>query len=159
MIDLSGLARVFHVVGVVIWIGGVGFVTVVLLPALHRVEPMKRAELFQSMESRFAWVARAMIVIVGASGFYMAAVLDLWDRFASPLFWWMDAMVAIWSLFALLLFIAEPLFLHRRFAEGLAADPEGTLRRMHLFHWVLLIASLVTIMGAVAGAHGYALFG
>jgi hypothetical protein len=26
--------------------------------------------------------------------------LDLWGLFASPAFWWMDAMVLLWALFA-----------------------------------------------------------
>jgi hypothetical protein len=29
---------------------------------------------------------------------------------------------------------------------------------MQRFHWILLTASLITIFGAVAGAHGYAFF-
>jgi hypothetical protein len=29
---------------------------------------------------------------------------------------------------------------------------------MQRFHWIVFIASLITILGAVAGAHGYAFF-
>ena len=66
------LVRAIHVLGVVIWIGGVGFVTAVLLPALRSVEdPMQRAELFEKLEGRFSWIARGAVLLVGASGFAM----------------------------------------------------------------------------------------
>ena len=64
-------------------------------------------------------------------------------------------MVAIWLLFTLVLFVAEPLFLHRWFAERARLDPKGALRLARRFHWILLTLSLVTIFGAVAGSHGF----
>jgi len=54
-----------------------------------------------------------------------------------------------------MLFVAEPLFLHRRLLEQSKRDPEGTFRRIERMHWVLLAISLVTVLGAVAGAHGW----
>jgi hypothetical protein len=66
----------------------------------------------------------------------------------------MHAMVAIWAVFSLVLFILEPLFLHRWFAQRAKRDPAGTLALVTRFHRVLLLASLITIAGAVAGSHG-----
>ena len=40
---------------------------------------------------------------------------DLWDRFHDAAFWWMGAMVAIWLIFTIMLFILKPVFLHRWF--------------------------------------------
>jgi hypothetical protein len=68
-------------------------------------------------------------------------------------------MVAVWFVFTALLFVAEPLFLHRRLAARAKAAPERTLTLLQRLHWVLLILSLVTIAGAVAGGHGFAFFG
>ena len=49
MDDLA-LARSLHVVAVVLWIGGVGFVTTVLLPAIRRLKaPEERVAFFVSM--------------------------------------------------------------------------------------------------------------
>jgi len=148
--------RALHVLGVVLWIGGVAFVTTVLLPAVRRLKsPAERVAFFEEIERRFAWQARATTLLVGATGFHLTAAWDLWARFGSPGYWWMHAMVAVWAIFTVMLFIAEPLFLHRRLIERAKHDPEGTFRRIERMHWVLLTISLVTVLGAVAGAHGW----
>jgi uncharacterized membrane protein len=52
----TGLARALHVFGVVLWIGGVAFVTTVLLPAVRRLKaPAERVAFFEAVERRFAW--------------------------------------------------------------------------------------------------------
>jgi hypothetical protein len=51
----------------------------------------------------------------------------------------------------------EPLVLHRWFEERGKANPTGTFAVVIRFHSVLLIMSLVTIAGAVAGSHGWLL--
>ncbi len=149
------IARVLHIVGVVLWIGGVGFVTTVLLPAVRRLkDPQERVSFFEGIEGRFAWQARATTLLVGASGFYITAVWDLWSRFESAGYWWMHAMVLVWIVFTAMLFIAEPLFLHRWFLARALQEPEATFRLIERLHWVLLTISTVTILGAVAGSHG-----
>jgi uncharacterized membrane protein len=149
------LARVLHVLAVVLWIGGVAFVTLVLLPAASRWgDPAQGIEVFERAEQRFALHAKLWTLLAGLSGFYLVWRFDLWSRFTDPHFWWMHAMVAIWALFTLVLFVLEPLFLHRWFSERARRDPAGTLALARRFHWVLLIASLITIAGAVAGSHG-----
>lgn len=154
MDDLS-LARALHVVGVVLWIGGVSMVTTVLLPAVRRLrEPSRRYELFEAIEGRFARQARASTLLVGITGFYMVWAQDLWDRFRDPAFWWMHAMVAVWLLFSAMLFVLEPLWLHRWFTRAAAARPEQTYRLIVTLHRLLLAAGLITIAGAVAGSHG-----
>jgi uncharacterized membrane protein len=154
--DAFALARALHVLGVVVWIGGVAMVTTVILPLAAR--SANPAELTEQIERRFAWQARAAVLLVGVTGFYMTAAFDLWDHFASAAYWWMHAMVGVWLVFAVVLFVAEPLFLHRWFSRRAERDPLGTLRLVRRAHWVLLIASLVTVFGAVAGSHGWFLF-
>lgn len=157
--DVLAIARALHVLGVVVWIGGVGMITAVILPAMRSFQPPEdRVRIFESLERRFAWIARAMTLIVGATGFYMVDAYGLWDRFGKAPYWWMDAMVAVWAVFTLMLFVAEPLFLHRRFVARAKVAPDATFAAAQRLHWVLLIASLVTILGAVAGAHGFLLF-
>jgi len=97
-------------------------------------------------------------LLVGASGFYMVERLDLWDRFQAISYWWMHAMVCIWLLFTLILFVAEPLFLCRWFKTRVQARPQATLSLVRWVHWVLLALSLVTVFGAVAGSHGLIAF-
>jgi uncharacterized membrane protein len=121
------LARVLHVLAVVLWIGGVGMVTTVLLPAIRRqYEPPQRFPIFHALEQPFARQARITTALAGASGFYMAWRLDAWDRFRSAVFWWMHAMVLTWLVFTLMLFVIEPLFLERLLARHAAAAPDAT---------------------------------
>lgn len=153
------VARVLHVVGVVLWIGGVAMVTTVLLPAARRLKtPQERVDFFENIERGFAAQSRITTLITGLSGFYLVHRLDLWERFTRSEFWWMHAMVAVWALFTLVLFVLEPLFLHRWFIEQARHRPESTFRLVACLHWVLLGVSLVTVAGAVAGSHGYLLF-
>ena len=148
-------ARALHVLGVVLWIGGVGMVTTVLLPAVLRLaDPAERVGFFARVEGRFARQARFSILLVAATGFYMTWALDLRDRFYDAAFWWMGAMVAVWLIFSIMLFVLEPLFLHRWIYERSRNRPESTLRVIFGLHWFLLVISLVTIVGAVAGSHG-----
>jgi len=152
------LARVLHVVGVVLWIGGVGFVTTVLLPAVRRMKaPEERVAFFEEVERRFASQARGATLLVGISGFYLLHVWQLWDRFGSLRYWWMHAMVCVWLVFTVMLFVAEPLFLHRWFLESARQRPEATFRLIQQLHWILLTISLLTVLGAVAGSHGWML--
>ena len=154
--DHAIIARALHVVGVVLWIGGVAFVTTVLLPAVRRMRTAEeRLQFFESVEGRFAWQARLTTVLVGATGFYLVHAWDLWHRFAGASWWWMHAMVGVWALFTVMLFIAEPLVLHRWFRETAQRDPDRTFRRIERMHLVLLALSLVTVAGAVAGSHGW----
>ncbi len=91
------------------------------------------------------------MLLAGASGFWMVYRAGLWDRFSDPHFWWMHAMVGIWAVFAAVLFIIEPLFLDRRMA---ASGEPADFARMEQMHRVLLMLSLITVLGAVAGSHG-----
>jgi hypothetical protein len=81
--------------------------------------------------------------------------LDLWDRFRALEFWWMHAMVAVWLMFTAMLFVLEPLFLHRWLEARARARPEATFALIQRLHWLLLALSLVTVLGAVAGSHGF----
>ena len=153
------IARALHVLSVVLWIGGVAFVTTVLLPAVRRLRaPNERLALFDPIERRFAWQARISTVLAGLTGLYMLSRLDLWDRFQYGTYWWMHAMVVVWLLFTLMLFVAEPLILHRWLLARAKVDPEATFRLVEWSHRILLILSLITVAGTVAGSHGLLLF-
>ena len=151
-----GIARALHVFGVVLWIGGVAMVTTVLLPAVRAGGGAY--DVFEALEHRFARQSRWTTALVGATGFYLVAALDLWQRFGELRYWWMSAMVIVWTIFTVMLFVLEPLFLHRRFAARANRDAAGTMRLVARMHWVLLALSLLTLLGAVAGSHGVLLF-
>lgn len=154
MDDLT-LARALHILALVHWIGGVSLVTLVLLPGIMRAVPAaERLALFETIEGRFAFQARISTLLAGASGFYMTYRLEAWDRFSDPTFWWMHAMLAIWAIFTFVLFVAEPLFLHRWFHEKAQSAPEQTFALVLRMHRILLAVSLITLGASVLGAHG-----
>ncbi len=153
-------ARVVHVLGVVLWIGGVAMVTTVLIPAMAQMRSAsERTDFFARIEGRFAPQARVVTLLVGLSGFYMVHFLNAWSRFTELRFWWMHAMVLVWVIFTLMLFVVEPLVLRKQIPKTAQHDAEKTFRRMRRMHWILLSLSLITIAGAVAGSHGWMLRG
>ncbi len=145
-------ARAIHVVAIVAWIGGLAMETMVILPIAASSDTPPG--LFERTERLFAPLARIAVLLAGASGFYMVHALDAWDRYGDIGYWWMHAMTAIWGLFALVLFVLEPWFLHAWFQRRMSNDPAATMALIQRLHRVLLTVSLVTVFGAVAGAHG-----
>ena len=153
-IDDVEIARALHVVFVAHWIGGVAFVTLVALPLARAQATRKKAgrcsRRSKSVSRRrcdfqFRSPARP------ASGWPGGSISG--ELFAEPAAWWMDAMVLLWAVFMVIVFVVEPLA-HRRVAAMAAEDPAALLLRLSRVHRVLLAAGIVTIFGAVAGAHG-----
>ena len=154
------IARALHVLAVVLWIGGVAFVTTVLLSAVRNLETREeRVVFFETVERRFGGQARVTTALAGLTGLYMLARLDLWDRFLSAAYWWMHAMVFVWLLFTLMLFVAEPLFLRRWLHACVTSRPKSTFGLVERLHWILLVLSLITLIGAVLGSHGALVIG
>lgn len=150
MPDDLAIARALHVLAVAHWIGGVAFVTLIVLPLARGRGSM---ELFDAVERRFAAQVRWSIPLAGATGLWMTWRLDLWERFADWHTWWMAAMAGLWLVFMAMLFVVEPL-LHPWFERRGQSDPRLLLGRMGVLHGVLLVVAGVTILGAVAGSHG-----
>jgi len=123
------------------------------MPSIRRHHaPDERLAAFHRIEGRFAPQARLWVLLAGASGFWMIHRAQMWDRFADARFWWMHAMVGLWAVFAAMLFVIEPLFLHRRMERS--ATPAGDFARMEWMHRLLLVVAIITLLGAVAGSHG-----
>jgi uncharacterized membrane protein len=154
MIDDIELARAVHVLCVVHWIGGVGFVTLIALPLARANEDARKGwALFEAIERRFSAQVRWSIPLAGATGLWMAWRLDLWAGFADPALGWLGLMAAVWAVFMLAVFVVEPLA-HGRLSAEAERDPRGVLTRLWWAHLVLLAAAAVTILGAVLGTHG-----
>ncbi len=129
-------------------------VTTVLLPAVRRMkDPKDRVAFFEEVEQKFAWQARGTTLLVGISGIYLVYAWELWDRFTQIEYWWMHGMVLVWVIFSIMLFIAEPLFLHRWFLARSESKPAETFQLIQIMHWVLLTISLIVVMGATMGSH------
>lgn len=149
------LARIIHVVAIIIWIGGVAMVTMVIIPAIQRMKSKEeQIETFETIEGRFAGIAKVATVLAALTGFYMLYALQGWNRLLMPEYWWIHGMILVWLAFTVVLFILEPLVLHRLFREYAAKNPARTFVIMHRFHWILLLLSILVTIGAVAGSHG-----
>ena len=103
----------------------------------------------------FALQARVTTLVTGLSGFYMLQFLHAWPRYADPHYAWIHLMTVVWAIFTLVLFVLEPLFLHRWFHELARRDDVRAFRLVQRLHIVLLTISLVAVAGGVAGAHGW----
>ncbi len=155
-IDYYILARAIHVIGVVIWIGGVAFVTTVLVPSLKKItDKNNRLELFEQLEGTFAFQARFVTLVTGVSGYFMIDYMHAWDRYQQVQFWWMHLMTLVWGIFTLVLFVLEPLVLHHWFKEQAIKDSDIAFAWLHRMHKVLLSLSLLAVFSAVLGAHGF----
>ena len=150
------LARIIHVIAVILWIGGVAMVTTVIIPAIKKMKSKKdQIKTFEAIEGKFAIQAKITTLLTGLSGFYMLYAVDGWDRYLDYKFWWIHAMTLVWILFTLILYVLEPLLLNNLFKKYVAENPEKTFVIIHRAHWVLLLLSLITTAGAVAGSHGW----
>jgi uncharacterized membrane protein len=154
--DFFVLCRALHITGVVIWIGGVAFVTTILIPSLKRISDLdNRLELFEKLEGRFSFQAKVATLVTGLSGFYMLSFLNSWDRYLHIQFWWLHLMTLVWVIFTSVLFVFEPLFLHQWFREKATRNSDSAFNLLHIMHIVLLSLSLIAVLGAVAGSHGF----
>ena len=154
-IDDFALARAVHVLALVHWIGGVTMVTTIVLPRA-RTLPDASAALtdFETFEGRFAVQARFSILLAGLSGLYMLDKLQAWAWLLDSAFWWLTLMIAVWAVFALMVFVLEPLVVHRLFRDYALRDKEHAFALAIRLHAVALAASAFAIAAGVLGAHG-----
>lgn len=155
MIDDFVLARAVHLLALVHWIGGVAVVSTIVLPRA-RALPDARAALadFAAFERRFVAQVRVSILLAGLSGFYMLNKLQAWERLLDPAFWWLMLMVAVWAVFALMVFVLEPLVVHRLFHDYALRDKERAFALAIRLHAAALTVAVAAIAAGVLGAHG-----
>jgi hypothetical protein len=96
-----------------------------------------------------------MVLLAGISGFYMTYKLEAWSRFSQLQFFWMHAMVFVWSLFFLALFVIEPFILRNHGRMVKDGHSITNLRKTQIVHSIILVLSLTTLVISVLGAHGF----
>jgi uncharacterized membrane protein len=154
-LDLAALARAVHLLSIVHWIGGLAVVTTIILPKARRLQtPQLCLDAFEGFERQFAAQARWSVALAGLSGFFMFGRMYGWDHVLEPSLWWLHLMIAIWVVFALMLFVLEPLFLHETFRHYALREPQRAFGLALKLHGIALAASLIAIGFGVLGAHG-----
>jgi uncharacterized membrane protein len=155
MIDDFAIARALHVLALVHWIGGVAMVTTIVLPRARALADAHAAlTAFETFEGPFAAQARFSILLAGLSGFYMLNKLQAWTLLFDSAFWWLTLMVAVWAVFALIVFVLEPLVVHRLFHDYAMRDKDRAFSLAIRLHAVALTISCVAIVAGVLGAQG-----
>jgi len=151
---LLTLLLIIHVICVIVWIGGVTFVTTVIFPMMYRTEgSLEKALLFQGVEHRFAAIVRWLIVIVGATGLYI-----LYAKFGFGILLQARGtgiliMIVVWTLYASILLSERKIF-SRLFANPEKVDINKTLKMLNAMHWFLIIISFSAVAAGVWFGHG-----
>lgn len=148
------ISRALHVTGIVVWIGGVFFVTMVLLPALKDLPAEQRLPTFERLERRFGCYARISILMTGITGLYLAYIMNLW-RYLTGHYWPVLLMIIVWCIFALMLFVLEPFVVHKLFHHFAESNPKRAFKIATVVHWFLLSISMAAVISGMMLAHGY----
>lgn len=156
---LFHLMHIIHLLTVVLWIGGLAFVTIIVLPmAIKNPDALGKVLMFQRVEHRFAPLARIYNIVTGATGFVMVFQTG-WHKLY---FTWAGApltvMTAIWVFWFVMLWGLEPLVI-RKMLENMAKggekmEIETVFARMNRLHWMMVFISLVAAVAGALVAHG-----
>lgn len=142
------IALVIHVSSIVIWIGGVAFVTMVTFPMILRVDKsLEQVMMFQGVEHRFSKIAKIMVILAGLSGLYL-----IYEKGLSFGVW---IMIFVWTFYASLLFGLEKIIFKKLFS-GPTGEPPDTKKVFNLlqgFHWFVLALSFLAIAAGIWTGH------
>ncbi len=150
------LSLMIHIIFVILWMGGVGFVTIVLFPMIAKTpQPLEKILLFQRIEHRYARLARLYALVVGITGLVNLSYFGGFRLLFTGYGWGITVMFLVWVMWMVLLFGLEPVVIRRilRDAQEGKMDIDAVFRRMNIFHWVLLSISALAIIGGVSFAH------
>jgi uncharacterized membrane protein len=144
---------VIHVICVIIWIGGVAFVTTVIFPMVYRTAgSLEKALLFQGVEHRFAGMVKWLIAAVGVTGFWMLSAKYGFSILLQPRGFGVLIMLFAWTLYATVLLFERKIF-GKLFADPEKIDMNKALRMVNAMHWFLLIISFSAVAGGVWFGH------
>jgi len=151
---LIPLLIAIHVIGVVLWIGGVAFVTMVVFPMILRMEnSLEKVLFFQGVEHRFAKIAKASVVIVGLTGALLLHVTGEWNIMFKAAGIGPTLMTIVWLFYVLVLMFEGRLF--KAIFKGEAQqDTAKVFYRLSAFHWVILGLSLLAVGVGMWSGHG-----
>ena len=158
MLDVK-IAIALHVFGVIGWIGGLTFVTLVVLPLLRSGKFGDIQTGFHLIEGRFAPQVKVAVIVVGAAGLWMLYRLNMWvflyDYHLWPHYWWIPAMILYWSWFVLMLFVLGPSGLLKKIMKGAGQNEAKAWARLHIIHGILMLLGWLIVLGAVFGNHAF----
>jgi len=147
-----------HVLAVVIWIGGVAFVTMIVFPMIMRMEgSLEKVIFFQGMEHRFAKIAKTAVFITGLTGSWLLYLTGEWKILFTVQAIGPTVMLLVWTLYVLVLLFEAKLF-KLIFSGESQQDTAKIFSRLSAFHWVVLALSLLAVAIGVWAGHGGSFF-
>ena len=143
-----------HVLAVVIWIGGVAFVTMIIFPMITRTEgSLEKVLFFQGVEHRFAKIAKLCVLIVGLTGGWLLYVTGEWNLLFRSSGIGPSLMLIVWAFYVFVL-LGEAKLFNLIFRGEAQQDTTKVFFRISVFHWVVLGLSLLAVAVGVLAGHG-----
>lgn len=143
-----------HVSVVVLWIGGVAFVTMIIFPMLLKMEDsLEKVMMFQRVENTFAKQARVYAWLTGITGGVMLSMTGQHTALFSRATAGVSVMIVVWAVYILVLTFEKRLF-GVIFRDQQALDASGIFFRLSVFHWVVLGLSMAAVFLGVLAGHG-----
>jgi uncharacterized membrane protein len=145
------LAVLLHLLGVILWVGGMFFALAALRPAaMKTLQPPQRLPLFAAALGHFfVWVVIAIVVIL-ASGFYLVAAMGGLRAAGVHV----HAMLTL-GIVMMLLFIHVRVVSYRRLQRAVSAqawpDAGAALASIRRFVSINLVLGVATVAVAVLG--------
>lgn len=154
---LMPILTAIHVLGVVIWIGGVAFVTMVVFPMIMRMEgSIEKMIFFQGVEHRFANIAKISVGVVGITGAWLLYLTGQWRTLFTAAGIAPTLMVIVWTMYVFVLLFEAHLF-KLIFRGEAQQDTSKVFARLSAFHWVVLGLGLLAVAVGVWAGHGGAI--
>lgn len=153
------LMHIIHLLTVILWIGGLAFVTIIILPmAIKNPDALGKVLMFQRVEHRFAPLARIFVLITGISGFAMVLQMGWQNLYFTRAGVPLTVMTAIWVFWLVMLWGLEPLvikkILENMAKSGAKMEIETIFARMNKLHWMMVLISMVAAAAGALVAHG-----
>lgn len=157
------LMHIIHLVTVIVWIGGLVFVTGIILPmAIKTPDTFQKVLLFQRVEHRFAPLAKVYNIVTGVSGFTMVYMMG-WEKLyftkaGLPL----TFMTGIWVFWFIMLIGLEPIVIKKMLENMLKQsdkmDVDAVFKKLNRLHWVMVAISIAASIAGALTAHGTQFF-
>ncbi len=157
------LMHIIHLLTVILWIGGLAFVTMIVLPmAIKTPDALQKVLLFQRVEHRFAGIARFYNLVTGVTGFVMMFMTGwhrtLFTRGGIPL----TVMTLVWVFWFVMLFGLEPIIIRKMLDNmakgGAKLEIDTIFIRLNRLHYFMVAISLIASAAGALVAHGGGIF-
>ena len=142
-----------HVVSIVMWIGGVAFVTIIVFPLIARMtDSFEAVMLFQGVEHRFARHVRLYVSLAGITGFLALYLENLEGLLFTGKGAGITIMLIAWAVYVIVLMFEKKIF-KKVFGKPEKFDVKKVFTGLAVFHWFILGLSLLAVLAGVWQGH------